>query len=73
MTDTAWRPIDDEAKRAGRILAWCGADGVMTVKWRKGHRQWWTDPNEASEYDPETREPTHWQHLPAPPKETDDV
>lgn len=65
LLGSEWRPIDDEAKRAGRILAWCGADGVMTVKWSVW--RWVADPNEATEYEPETYRPTRWQPLPDPP------
>jgi len=68
---TEWQPIETAPKDGTRILAYgfCGYEdvaGIATVKWHRG--SWVCDPNEATEYDYEECELTHWMNLPEPPK-----
>jgi len=69
MTD--WQPIETAPKDGTRILAYglCGflsQPGIATVTW--SGKFWVCDPNEATEYDYEECELTHWMNLPEPPK-----
>jgi hypothetical protein len=41
--------------------------GWATVKWNSSYSLWQGDPNEATEYDPEKCDLTHWMPLPPPP------
>lgn len=67
----AWKLIESAPRDGSRILVFVPVeaewDGVMTAKWCETYDCWWGDPNEASEYDPDALEPTHWMSLPALP------
>jgi hypothetical protein len=59
----------ETAPKDRRILGFgrCGfesEEGWATVRWCKTYSVWWVDPNEATEYDPESCELTHWLPLP---------
>jgi hypothetical protein len=42
--------------------------GVGCVQWNATYSRWECSPNEASEYDPEACEVSHWMPLPEPPR-----
>ena len=73
MTD--WQPMETAPRDGTRILVFTPGekewDGVMTAKWCKTYNCWWGDPNEASEYDPDSLEPTLWMPTPALPARDD--
>jgi hypothetical protein len=60
-----WKTIDSAPKDGTRILGF-GAMGferehtVATVCWNTVYGGWNVDPNEATEYDPESCNVTHW-------------
>jgi hypothetical protein len=65
--------LDAAPKDGSRILAYGmialeSVPGIATVAWCKTYGVWWSDPNEASEYNPEDCKITHWMPLPEPPK-----
>jgi hypothetical protein len=67
-----WQLIET-APKDRRILAYGKVAleiefGSATVKWNSTYSVWHCDPNEASEYDPESCKLTHWMPLPEPPK-----
>ena len=69
---TGWQPIET-APKDRRILGWglCGFEnepGAATVKWCPVYQAWNVNPNESTEYSPESCALTHWQELPEPPK-----
>jgi Protein of unknown function (DUF551) len=68
---TEWQPIETAPKDGTRILAYgrCGFDdisGIATVAWI--YEKWVCDPNEATEYDYEECQVTHWMPLPEFPR-----
>ena len=72
MTD--WQPIETAPKDGTRILAY-GKHGLdvdeqkwATVVWQDYSKGFVCDPNEATEYDPEVSNITHWMPLPEKPK-----
>jgi hypothetical protein len=70
-----WQPMDTAPKDGTRILAFgkfCfeSEDGISTARWNGG--RWVGDPNEATEYEMEACELSHWMPLPAPPTATKD-
>jgi len=73
MTD--WQPIETAPKDGTRILAY-GKHGLdvdeqkwATVVWQDYSKGFVCDPNEATEYDPEVSNITHWMPLPPCPAE----
>ena len=61
MTD--WQPIETAPKDGTDILIWDNDFGCMVVNW--SYRRWWASHDSEDNYWPE---PTHWMHLPPPPK-----
>lgn len=67
-----WEPIETAPKDGTRVLAYGrigleSSPSIGTVKFNTTYKIWNCDPCEASEYDPEACELTHWMPLPDPP------
>ena len=70
-----WQPIETAPKDGTRILAY-GKHGLdvdeqkwATVVWQDYSKGFVCDPNEATEYDPEVSNITHWMPLPEKPND----
>lgn len=49
------------------LIAFENVPSWGTVKWHPTYSQWYGDPCEATEYDPELCKLTHWMELPPDP------
>ncbi len=67
-----WRTIDTAPQDGSRILGFGSMDttdqSIATIRWNRTYGVWNCDPNEASEYDPEPCNVTHWMPLPEAPQ-----
>ena len=72
-----WRPIESAPRDGTRVLGYgkIGFSSVMSIgtvvfdaRVGPGDGSWIGDPNEATEYQPEVCELTHWMPLPEAPK-----
>ena len=64
MSYSEWQNIETAPKDGTRILGYGASVGVASFVWCKTYGAWWSDPNDATEHDPEDHELTHWMPLP---------
>lgn len=69
-----WQPIETAPRDGTEILGWCEI-GVVVVSWNeqrfhKNPKPYWDSNRQSVTWMREYCQPTHWQPLPQPPKET---
>jgi hypothetical protein len=68
----------ETAPKDRRILAFgrcAGEDekGWATVKWCGVYSEWWVDPTDATEFEPQPCRLTHWMPLPEDPMKEEEA